>query len=178
MVELMIVVAIISLMTTTVSLTIEAMLPGERLNTTIRILSSDLRSIRTEAISKGLEFRLIYDLENDRYRWSTPYSMVDGGVLRQDEGEDYDSVDRRYTSWVNLAEGVEFKTVYIAGLPFSQGEVFVRFDPLGTATDHTIVVEQPEYNATFTLEVLPLTGLVRMHDDEYHRPEPTDSDFN
>ncbi len=176
MVELMIVVAIIGMMTVTVSTSIESMLPGERLNTTIRNLSADLRSIRSEAISRGAEFRLIYDLDNERYRWSTPLSL-DEGLVRQETGENWEDADRIEFSWEDLAEGVEFSTIFVAGEPHTTGEVFVSFDPIGTATDHSVIMSQPRYSRSFTIEVMALTGLVHMHDGEFFREPPTDGDF-
>lgn len=177
MVELMIVIAIIGLMTVTVTTSIEAMLPGERLNTSIRNLSADIRSIRSESISRGIEFRLIYDLDESRYRWSTPFAF-DEGLLRQARDEEWEDGDRIEFPWQALADGVEFAAVHVAGVEYSSGQVFVNFDPVGTATDHSVILTQPRFNSTFTIEVMPLTGLVRMHDGQFLREEPIDEDFN
>ncbi len=176
MVELMVVVAIIGLMTVVVTVSVEALLPGERLNTSIRNLASDIRSIRSEAISRGLEFRLVYDLDGNRYRWSTPFA-IDKGVVRQGQGEDWEEGDRIEFPWQDLPDGVEFQSVYVAGLTYTTGEVFVSFDPLGTASDHSVIMSQPQYGTLFTIEVMPLSGLVRMHDGEFLRTEPSDGDF-
>ena len=177
MVELMIVVAIIGMMTITVSTSIESMLPGERLNTTIRNLSADLRSIRSEAISRGVEFRLIYDLDNERYRWSTPFSL-DNGLVREGRDASWEESERIEFSWEVLPEGVEFTSILVAGQPYSTGLVYVSFDPIGTATDHSVIMTQPRYARSFTIEVLALTGLVQMHDGEFIREAPVDGDFN
>ena len=178
MVELMIVVAIIGIMTVTVTTTIEAMLPGERLNTSIRNLSADLRSIRSEAISRGVEFRLVYALDEHRYRWSTPFALGEGLVRQSRDDEEWDEVDRLHSPWRDLPEGVEFSSVYVASRPYSNGQVFVRFDPVGTATEHSVIMAQPQFNSLFTVEVMPLSGLVKMHDGLYQRQEPVDEDFN
>jgi hypothetical protein len=53
----------------------------------------------------------------------------------------------------------------------------VRFDPLGAASDHTIVLVQPEYERHYTIEVLALTGLVRFHDGVFQREPPQEGDF-
>ena len=126
-----------------------------------------------------MEFRLTYDLDYHRYRWSTPFA-IEGGVLRQEQDEEWDSDDRVYLPWVKLAEGIEFEEVWVAGEIYTSGEVYVVFDPVGTATDHSVVLAQPQFGdqAKFTIEVMPLTGLTRMHDDRYFRAEPTDSDFD
>ena len=110
MVELMVVIVIIGMMTMVVSPSIESMLPGERLNTTIRNLSADLRSIRSEAISRGVEFRLIYDLDNEGYCWSTPFSL-DEGLVRQGRDEEWEESERVEFDWEKLPEGVEFTSI-------------------------------------------------------------------
>jgi prepilin-type N-terminal cleavage/methylation domain-containing protein len=177
MIEVMIVVVIIGVMTITVTTTIESMLPGERLNTSIRNLSADLRSIRSEAISRGVEFRLVYDLDGNRYRWSTPFVLGEG-LARQSRDEEWEEVDRMESPWQVLPQGVEFSAIYVASQPYSAGQVFVRFDPVGTASEHSVIMAQPQFNSLFTIEVMPLSGLVQMHDGLYQRQEPVDEDFN
>lgn len=177
MVELMAIVAIIGLMTVMTSVAVEAVLPGERLNTSIRVLASDLMSARTEASSRGMEYRLIYDLDEHRYRISTPFAVGEESRLRLERDEEYDDDLRYYTPWVELGDGVEFQAVHVAGLPHTRGEVYVRFDPLGTATDHSVVLTQPAFENSFTVEVLPLTGLIRMHDGVYLREPAQEGDF-
>ena len=177
MIELMIVVAIIALMTTVITAGIDTLLPGERLNTSIRDLAGNLRNIRTQAISRGMEYRLTYDLDNNRYRWATPFS-VEGGILRQEMDEDWESDDRVSLSWTTLPEGVQLESVWVAGEVYSGGEIYVVFDPVGTATDHSVVLAQPQFDSRFTIEVMPLTGLTLMHDDLFFRAEPRDSDFD
>lgn len=172
----MVVMGIIGIMTLTITTSIDSMLPGERLNTTIRVLASDLRSVRAEAISHNMEYRLTYDLEKDQYRWSTPFS-IEGGVVRLERDQDYDTGERLYSPWVRLADGVSFARIFIAGEVYEQGQVQVIFDAIGTATDHSVILTQPKYEQFFTLEVLPLSGLIKMHDGEYLRQEPDDGDF-
>ena len=153
----------------------DIVVPG--LNTTIRNLSADLRSIRSEAISRGVEFRLIYDLDNERYCWSTPFSL-DEGLVRQGRDEEWEESERVEFDWEKLPEGVEFTSILVAGQPHSTGLVYVSFDPIGTATDHSVIMTQPRYARSFTIEVLALTGLVQMHDGEFIRQAPMDGDFN
>ncbi len=47
-----------------------------------------------------------------------------------------------------------------------------------TATDHSVILTQPQFENRFTIEVLPLTGLIHMHDGEFVREPPDDGDFN
>ena len=78
----------------------------------------------------------------------------------------------------NPLPGVELEQVIIAGEEFSEGQVFVRFDPLGAASDHTVILSQPKHNQVFTVEVLALTGLIRLHEGFYLREIPDDGDFD
>jgi type II secretion system protein H len=179
MVELMVVVAIIGLITTAVTMSIESLLPGERLNSSIRTLAASLMDARSQAISHSLEYRVIYDLEHHRYRMSTPFK-VGGGRLDTELDEDYDRDDRWYTEWTYLEDGVQFSHVVVAGEVYDSGfgEVYVAFDPLGGASDHSVALTQPLFENLFTIEVLPLTGLIRMHEGYFVREEPQDGDFN
>ena len=175
LVELMVVVAIIGLMVTTVSIGFETLLPQERLNTTIRNLTADLMKARSSAISRNLEFRIEYDLDNERYRMATPFRLGGGRVLPNADLNEEEA--RFYTSWQPMKPGVVIQSVFIGGVEFTEGLAVVRFDPLGSASDHLIILAQPKYKRSFTLEVLALTGLVRMHEGEFFRQAPEDGDF-
>lgn len=175
LVELMVVVAIIGLMVTTVSVGFETLVPQERLNTTIRNLSADLMKARSSAISRNLEFRIEYDLDNERYRMATPFRLGGGRVLPDADLNEEEA--RFYTSWEPMKTGVVIQSVFIGGVEFTEGLAVVRFDPLGSASDHLVILAQPKYERSFTLEVLALTGLVRMHEGEFFRQPPEDGDF-
>lgn len=168
--------AIIGLVATTVSLSMEALLPSERLNTSIRELASDLQQVRTEAISRSMEFRLEYDLDGERYRIATPYRIGGGRIVTTDDPSDEEM--RFYTPWTSMRGGVALESIFTGGQIHDEGRVIVRFDALGSATDHTVIVGQPAYGNSFTLEVLGLTGLVRMHDGVFVREPATDGDFD
>jgi Tfp pilus assembly protein FimT len=171
----MVVVAIIGLMVTTVSVSFETLVPRERLNTSIRNLTADLMKARASAISRNLEFRLEYDLDNERYRMATPFKLGGGRVLPDADLNEEEL--RFYTPWEVMKTGVEIQSIFIEGVEHTEGIAMVHFDPLGSASDHLIILRQPDYERSFTLEVLALTGLVRMHDGEFFRQSPEDGDF-
>ena len=176
LVELMVVMAIIGLVVTTVSVSMEAILPGERLNTSIRELAADLMQVRTEAISRSMEFRMEYDLDGDRYRIATPYRIGGGRIITTDDPGDEEL--RFYSPWTPMRDGVALASVYTGGEIHEEGRVIVRFDALGSATDHMVIVSQPAYGSAFTIEVLGLTGLIRMHDGVVLREPARDEDFD
>ncbi|HIG86321.1 MAG TPA: hypothetical protein EYQ25_04685 [Planctomycetes bacterium] len=172
--ELGIVLLIMGMVSLAVSVSFDALVPRERLNTSVRELADVLRRARSESVSRNAEYFVEYDMVEHRYRMITPLS-VDG--LPWIEGVDHE--DLRYaTNWEPLRPGVEFDSVTLAGTIYSEELVRVRFDPLGSASDHIIQLSQPRYEVAFTLEVLPLTGLIRFHEGIYARDYPTDLDFN
>lgn len=176
LVELMVVMAIIGLVVTTVSVSMEAILPGERLNTSIRELAANLMQVRTEAISRSMEFRMEYDLDGERYRIATPYRIGGGRIITTDDPTDEEL--RFYSPWTPMREGVALASVYTGGQIHESGRVVVRFNALGSATDHLVIVSQPAYGRAFTIEVLGLTGLIRMHDGIVIREPARDEDFD
>lgn len=174
LIELMFVMAILSLMAAMAGVSIDNFVPKERLNTAVRQLTERLRDARSEAISRSLQYYVEYDLDNHRYRRLTPFSL-NGGIFI--EGED-DDEDRFTTEWHNLPKGVLFDSVIVAGEEGRQGRMFARFDPRGSASGHLVVLKQPKFDNFYTIEVLALTGTFRFHRGVYEREPPTDSDFN
>ncbi|MCZ6597415.1 MAG: GspH/FimT family protein [Planctomycetota bacterium] len=175
MVELMLVVVLLGLVTTMVSVSYDAMVPGERLNTTVRELAAAIQGARTEAVSRNAEFYIEYDLDQHRYRLITPFRRGGGMWVPELESED----ERHVASWEYLRPGVEFAEITLAGRTYTDNPpLWVRFDPLGAASDHQILLVQPAYENYFTIEVLALTGLVRMHDGVFEREYPDERDFD
>lgn len=176
LVEILVVVAIAGLMVGVVTVSMESLVPGERLNASIRELASELSRARAEAISRNMEFRIEYDQVNNRYRVATPFA-VGGGTVRTFDDPD-DDEQRYFGPWKDLHPGVAFKRIVIGGVEHVGTSCYVRFDPLGAASDHSVILTQPAFQNAFTIEVLPLTGLIRMHAGEYVRDFPDDGDFD
>ena len=172
--ELLVVISIIGLMTYVVAQSFDALVPSERLNTAVRNMTAVLRDARSDAISKNLPHYVEYDLGQRRYRILYPYSR-DIGVFR----EGVDSEERRLaSSWEILPDGVEFHSLVIAGVQYNGTEPYrVLFDPRGSATEHSVVLSQPRYEAFYTIEVFALSGHFRMHDGIWQRPPVDDGDF-
>ena len=81
---------------------------------------------------------------------------------------------------VNLAEaGLSIDSVTIDDYTYEEGnDIFVQFDPLGTASYHTIVLYQELFERAFTIEVLPITGEIRFHDGYFEREPADERDFD
>ena len=111
------------------------------------------------------------DLDSERYWNRTPYRP--GGGFAIAEEEEHLIVDE-----ANLDEaGLTIDTVTIDDRTYNDGLVEVRFDPLGTSSWHTIVLSQPLFERSFTIEVLPLTGEIRFHDGLFERELAEERDF-
>lgn len=171
LVELMVTIIVIGLLASVVGLSWESMLPGQKLNTDIRVLSNLIAQTRSEAIARSAEFWMVYNFEQDAYWMLTPFD--EEGQLQFDEEQ------RRALFRTRLSKGIHFDRIVIDGKEYNLNdrEVFVRFDGLGSSSEHRIVLSQERPPALFTIEVLGLTGLIRFHDGLFEREEPRDSDF-
>jgi len=79
--------------------------------------------------------------------------------------------------WHVLPDTVRFKSILVDGNEYSDGLIEVLFRPSGAANDHYVVLQQDPYENLFTVEVLALTGQIRLHRGEFTREYPQDSDF-
>jgi Tfp pilus assembly protein FimT len=169
LVELLGVVIVLGLIATLVTVNWQALLPRQQLNSAVRALAAALQGARSDAIARTLEFRVQYDLDDQRYRVQTPFRL--GGGIAVDE-------DERYSlEWIDLPQSVRFKSVLLAGEEYTSGIVQVSFDPLGSANGHVVVLEQPAYEALYTIEVQALTGLISFREGFGLREAPAPADF-
>ncbi len=176
LVELMVMVIILGMLATLTLMTWRSVLPSTELNSAVRALASTLSEARSDAIARNAKFEVEYYFEETAahprgFRVITPFRVGgQGGLAYEDE-------ERLARSWIELPESVEFQAITIDGKTYTTGRVTVRFDPLGAASDHTIVLVQPEYQNHYTIEVLALTGLIRFHDGVFQREPPQENDF-
>jgi Tfp pilus assembly protein FimT len=173
MVELLGVVMILGLIGTVAMVSWQALLPGTKVNAAIRDLSEALAGARSEAIARNARFEVYYDLDQERYWIRTPYRIGGGLATAVDEEQ---RVVRDETALSKA--GLQIVEVRIDDESYVDGQVFVRFDPLGASSAHTIVLFHELFKANYTIEVLPLTGEVRVHEGLYERPLPRDGDFD
>jgi general secretion pathway protein H len=173
LVELMVVIVVIGLIGGVAVISWAAMLPNQQFNSAIRNLSEVLNETRSSAIARNREFRIRYDLDEDTYTVRTPYKEGGGFMLLSDEDE-----GRLFTSFVDLGEsGIDLFEIRLDDKVYNSGKVEVRFQPLGASNYHTVQLAQPLLEREFTLELLPLTGEIRLHDGLFERPEVDEGDF-
>jgi len=172
LVELMVVIVIIGLIGGVAVATWASMLPKQQFHTAIRNLSEVLYGTRAEAIARNREFDIEYDLDTDSYRVRTPY-RVGGGFATTD-----DDPLRMFTHETPLKKyGIELQSVTIGDQVFSDGKCSQWFLPLGVSAYHLVQLRDEALNETFTLELLPLTGEIRMHDGTFQREPVDEGDF-
>ena len=178
LVELLVVIIVLGLMTTVTALNWKKIVPREQLNAAVRDLSNMLNATRSEAIARNAEYRVLYDLDAQRYWVETPFRRDGGLALPRIPGEEDPEADQRATiDETFLEDGVRYVSVTIDDEEYVDGQVFVRFSPQGSSSAHRIVLFHEPTATNQTIEVLGLTGLIRFHEGLYERPEVTDSDF-
>jgi prepilin-type N-terminal cleavage/methylation domain-containing protein len=173
LVELMVVVIILGLIGGVALTSWASLLPNQRFNTAVRNLSEVLYDSRSRAIAQNREYRIQYDLEEDVYRVRTPFTL-EGGGFATTENDD----ERQWIRVTDLGEmGIDIVQVTIDDRKFQDGQVDVIFYPLGASSYHTIHLRQTLFEREFTLELLPLTGEIRLHDGPFERDPVDEGDF-
>ncbi len=169
LVEMMGVILVLGIIATIVTVNWNAILPKAQLHSAVREIAAALSGTRSEAIARNAVYQVQYDIDNNRYRVVTPYKSG-GGLAIADE-------DRHALAWSQLPETVHFQTVTIDGKDYTRGIVYVRFDPLGAASGHTIVLLQKPYENRYTIDVQGLLGLIDYHEGVFVRQPATEDDF-
>lgn len=169
LIEMLAVLVILGLMAGIVMVSWRAILPAEQLHSAVRALAGSLQSARSEAIARNGEYRIQYDLENGRYRLVTPFKSG-GGLAAREE-------DKLAFPWTVFPKGISFHQVTVDGVEYTKGLVYVRFDPLGSASGHTITLVQKPDDAYFTVDVQSLTGLIEYHEGIFVREPAREGDF-
>jgi prepilin-type N-terminal cleavage/methylation domain-containing protein len=172
LVELMVVVMILGLVGGIAVTSWAALMPNQQFNTAVRNLSEVIYGTRSDAIARNREFRIRYDLDQDTYAVRTPF-MPGGGFATTDE-----DADHLWTHETDLKRsGIDLLQIAVDDKIFTDGRVDVYFLPLGGSAHHVVQLKQEVKQREFTLEVLPLTGEIRMHDGLFVREPVDEGDF-
>ncbi|MSR63245.1 MAG: prepilin-type N-terminal cleavage/methylation domain-containing protein [Planctomycetes bacterium] len=172
LVELMVVIVVVGLIGGVAVVTWSSMLPKQQFHSAIRNLSEVLYGTRSEAIARNREFRIQYDLDADTYRVRTPFKEGGGFATSDDDPE------RLWMHETDLKKaGIDLQEIVIDDQPHTDGAWEIYFTPVGASTYHTILLRDEAMKQSFTLEVLPLTGEIRMHDGGFTRDPVDEGDF-
>jgi Tfp pilus assembly protein FimT len=149
-----------------------SLLPNQQFNSAIRQLSEVLYGTRSEAIARNREYRIQYDLDKDTYRVRTPFKPGGGFATTEEEA------DHLWSNETDLKEsGIDLLQVTVDDQIYTDGKVEVYFLPFGGSAYHVVQLRQALFERDFTLEVLPLTGEIRMHDGLFQREPVDEGDF-
>lgn len=167
-------IVVLGLMATLVALDWRAMLPRSELNSTVRALAATISGTRSDSIARNVEFGILYDIDGNSWRVVTPFAKG-GGLAASFE-------DRLLFEPTACKSSVEIAGIWLDGEEYTQNPngngVYVRFDPLGGSTGHTVILNQPQYNNATTIEVMALTGQVKMHQGVFNREVVDDTSFS
>lgn len=166
----MAVVVVMGMIAGIVAIDFMASLPRAELNSTLHDIAAAVSGARSDSIARNSEFRIYYDIDANAYHVSSPYAL--GGAIAQTEDE------RLVVKRVLLPENISIERISIDGQDYTDGVVFVNFSPVGIANGHTLKLVQAPMESVTSVEVLPLTGLVRFHDGEFERDVVTEEDFD
>lgn len=145
LVEIVVVVALISLFMV-FSIPLFGNVGTSSLDSSARRLSGTIKYLYNEAALSGLQYRLIYDLDQGSYR--AQILAADGRLVdAEDQGRQ-----------ARLKGTVRFEDVQLPGRgKYSMGQVTARIDPSGWI-EETIIHLDDGQGKKLTLRVMPLTG--------------------
>ena len=179
LVEMMVVIIIVGSMVSVIAMNWQKIMPRTQLGASVRALSNTLASTRSEAITRNNEYRIIYDLDEQRYWVETPFLKEGGLALQRIPGEEDPEEEnaRILTSLTLMKNGVSLSSVTIDEEVYVDGQCYVRFSPQGSSSSHTILLHHASTQRNYTIEVLALSGQIRFHDGVFNRDEVDDGDF-
>lgn len=160
--ELVIVLFIVSLFLGLVSVPIQGVLAGGDLGKATRMIMSEVTRLRGEAAYTRKPQALILNMtENSFY----PYESAED---KQRAGLSPDQVSSKKQE---LPPGVYIEDVLVISKDKDQeGEAFIRFFSNG-CVEHSLIHLKNSADEAYTLEILPLTGFVRMHEGYIEKKE-------
>ena len=159
LVELVVVVVIIGLILASVAIRFDSLTVSARLRASAREIASTIGLAHSQACSTGRAQTIVFDTDNQQY-W-----------IESDSGEEPDN------EWLpkkrTLYRDITFEDIQVGEEMYSErGTLSIEVSPLGV-TSACMVHLEAEGGAQMTLEVCPLTGMVRFYDgyEEYEPPE-------
>jgi len=156
----------------------QKIVPRAQLNSAVRGISDTLNGTRSEAIARNAEFRVLYDLDAQKYWVETPFKKGGGLALQRLPGEEDPEEGRRALAYeTTLKDGVRITKVHLDDVDYTDGQVFVRFSPLGASNEHTVELYHEPTKTSYTVEVLALTGLIRFYEGSFERTKVDEGDF-
>jgi len=159
--EFAVVLFIISLFFVLVSVPIEGILTGGDLGQATRMLMSEVSKLRGEAAYARKLQTLVLDLERNTFY---PLESETPAEFRKTEENLFEEEKEVVPRKKDLPLGVSFADVVSDTLgKVQEGKIGVRFFSNG-CVEHTVIHLKNEGGKFYTLEINPVTGLIRTHE--------------
>ncbi len=159
--EFAVVLFLISLFFVLVTVPIEGVLSGGDLGQATRMLMSEVSKLRGEAAYTRKIQTLVLDIEQNAFYALEPETLVE---FRKTEESLFAEEGEVAPRKKDLPSGVFFADVVLDALgKVQEGKAEVRFFANG-CVEHTLIHLKNEGGKVYTLEINPVTGLIRTHE--------------
>ena len=159
--EIAVVLFIISLFFVLVTVPIEGILSGGDLGQATRMLMSEVSNLRGEAAYTRKIQTLVLNIEQNTFYALEPETPVE---FRKTEESLFEEEKEVLPATKALPSGVSFADVVVDTLgKVQEGKAEVRFFANG-CVEHTLIHLKNEGGKFYTLEINPVTGLIRTHE--------------
>lgn len=159
--EIAVVLFIISLFFVLVTVPIEGILSGGDLGGATRMLMSEVSNLRGEAAYTRKIQTLVLNIEQNTFYALEPETPVE---FRKTEESLFEEEKEVVLRKKDLPSGVSFADVVLDTLgKVQEGKAEIRFFANG-CVEHTLIHLKNEGGKFYTLEINPVTGLIRTHE--------------
>ncbi|MCX5878522.1 MAG: hypothetical protein NTY44_05360 [Deltaproteobacteria bacterium] len=159
--EIAVVLFIISLFFVLVTVPIEGILSGGDLGQATRMLMSEVSNLRGEAAYTRKIQTLVLNIEQNTFYALEPETPVE---FRKTEESLFEEEKEVVLRKKELPSGVFFADVVVDTLgKIQEGKAEIRFFANG-CVEHTLIHLKNEGGKFYTLEINPMTGLIRTHE--------------
>ncbi len=159
--EFAVVLFIISLFFVLVAVPIEGVLSGGDLGQATRMLMSEVSRLRGEAAYTRKEQTLVLNIEKNTFYALDPETPVE---FRKEEESLFEEEKEVVPRQKDLPSGVFLADVVLDTLgKIQEGKAEVRFFANG-CVEHTLIHLKNEGGKFYTLEINPVTGLIKTHE--------------
>ena len=159
--EIAVVLFIISLFFVLVTVPIEGILSGGDLGRATRMLMSEVSKLRGEAAYTRKIQTLVLNIEQNTFYALEPETSVE---FRKTEESLFEGKKEVVPGKKDLPSGVSFADVVLDTLgKVQEGKAEIRFFANG-CVEHTLIHLKNEGGKFYTLEINPVTGLIRTHE--------------
>ncbi len=174
LVELAIVVLILGIAMTIVAVNVSVLIPHERLRGAANNIGNLLQYARSEAAATGVNFAVVYDLDENAYWLLVPRTVDE----RYEQTRTRDEDTRIVYLPNELPDGVEFEDIQFGeGAKRTRGEIHIEITPMGTASGHIVhLINRHNDDEQFSVELNALTGRVTYHEGYVEFEEVIDYD--